>query len=125
MTTISLVTPIKYSQIENLRFTEYLFLYLDEGNRVKRAVPDFSESFMDYYQSLILEAIKADKVAPFKLIDRRKTTRESSPMFYIHTNDNGEISSYEAFGDNVTKLENFLLDSKRRETVSKLLKKTR
>ena len=125
MTTISLITPIQYSKISNLSFTDYLLIYLDENQKLKRAVPDFCEQFMDYENSLLLEALNADKVSVFKLVRRNKTKYENAPIFYIDINENGEIVNYNNFGDHSVNLENLLLDSKRRQTVAKLLKKRR
>ena len=125
MTTISLVTPISYSKIQNLSLSEYILIYLSEDNKLKRAIPDFEGRFIDYDDSLILDALNAERVAPFKIVKRSKAKYETSPIFYISTKYNGEIVDYNNFGENITELENFLLDSKRRQTVSKLLKKNR
>lgn len=123
MITMSLVTPISYSKVENLQITEYILLYLDKGNKLKRAIPDFSENIVSYDDSLIMEAMKAERVAPFKYVCFDEHVE--SPVFNIQINENGEVFKHSNMGENTTQLENFLLDSNKRRNVARLLKKLR
>lgn len=124
METLSLVTPISYRKISNLKFTDYILIFKDKEGKLKRAIPDFGEKFMEYSDSLILDALSADEVAVFRFVKRRASMYEENPMFDIVTNENGEIIRHSSFDeDNYSHLENFLLNSERRENVSKLLKK--
>lgn len=125
MTTISLVTPIQYIQITNLKFTDYILLFKDKNEKLKRAIPDFEARFMDYENSLINEALEADKVSVFRVVRRGKTSCEPNPVFYISVNEHGEVINHNTFGEHEVNLENLLLDSERRQTISKLLKKRR
>ena len=122
--TVSLITPIRCSKIVNLRFTDYILVYLDKNNKVKRAIPDFDEKYIDYENSLIMEALDADKVSVFQLV-RHSINSQPNPVFRICTNEQGEITRSSSLGENRVNLEDLLIDSKRRETVSKLLKKRR
>jgi len=124
MTTISMITPIRCSKISNLSFTDYVLIYLDKNNKVKRAIPDFDEKFIDYENSLIMEALDSDKVSVFRVV-RHKIHSQKNPVFYIKINEHGEIVHSNSFGNYNVNLEALLIDSKRRETVSKLLKKRR
>lgn len=120
MITTTLVTPSSYRLVRNLQFNEYIFLYFDKDNKLKRAVPDFMESFIGSDDSLIIEAMSAEKVAPFRIV--RFSEQVQSPIFSIDINETGEVVNHSNLIGNITKLENFLLDSERRRNVSKLLK---
>ena len=121
----SAVTPISYSDIEELQVPDYALLYFDDNGQLKRAIPDFSEVFMSYKESLIDEVLMADRIAPFRYVKASKTENETSPVFFISVNEYGEVVNVEKHQDNITNIESFLLNYKRRESVSKLLKKMR
>ncbi|MBQ7136652.1 MAG: hypothetical protein IJO43_01590 [Bacilli bacterium] len=125
MVITSAVTPISYSDIEELQFTEYALLYFDDNGKLKRAIPDLSEVFMSHKESLINEVFMADRIAPFRYVNTSKTENETSPVFFISVNEYGEVIRVENHQDNITNIESFLLNYKRRESVSKLLKKMR
>lgn len=80
---------------------------------------------MSYKESLIDEVLMADRIAPFRYVKASKTENETSPVFFISVNEYGEVVNVEKHQDNITNIESFLLNSKRRESVSKLLKKMR
>ena len=119
MKTFSRVTPITYRMTKNLAVTDYMFIYMNEDKKLKRAIPDFEEKFFDSSDSLINEVFNADKIGVFRIL--YKNERATSPVFNINISEDGTVESY----NNYVELENFLLDSKRRETVSKMLKKTK
>lgn len=121
MKLLSYVTPISCNKINNLKLTDYILLYLDKDKKLKRAIPDFSENFIDYENSLLEEAINADRVGIFKIVLPKKV-RFNTPVFGININEHGEVTGYDC-GEHSLNIENFLLDSERRETASKLLKK--
>lgn len=123
METLLKVTPISYRKIKNLQFTEFVFLYLDKNNKLKRAIPDVGQIIIESSDSLIEEALSADRVAPFELVFKYEET--SSPVFNILVDHNGEVVRYSNQPGNNIELPNLLLDSKRRKNVSKLLKKLR
>ncbi len=122
MKTMTLITPINCKKIRNLSVNNYLLLYLDEKNNLKRAIPDFDEQFISSEESLINEAMNSEKIAVFKIIKKRECC--NSPVFCIFTDNNGEVIEHNNYND-TAKLDSFLLDTKKRKTVSKLLKKRR
>ena len=117
------VTPASCGSIKNLRITEYILLYFDKDNKLKRAIPDFEERIISFEDSLILEAMDSEKIWVFKILS--ETEEVTSPTFQIIANDEGEVASYSRCNDNMSNLESFLLNSERRKTTSKLLKKRR
>ena len=65
MRTIARVKPINYSEIENLDFTRYILIFMDENLKLKRGIPDFDETFMSKQESLIDDAMSADRIGVF------------------------------------------------------------
>lgn len=120
MDKMSFITPISCNRIKNLSITKYLILHIDQNNKLKRAIPDFNEEYISSDDSLIDDAINADKIGLFKLVSKSELSRTSSPIFSIYINEDGTISRY---SEDIVKLENLLLDTKTRQTAAKLLKK--
>lgn len=120
MEKMTFVTPINCGQVKNLRITEYFIIYLDKNNKLKRAIPDFNEVLISKEDSLIDEAINSDRFGFFEIVSRKKIDKLSSPLFSIFVNDDGLISRHT---EGEVKLDSLLIDTKRRETASKLLKK--
>lgn len=120
MEKMTFVTPINCEQVKNLRITEYFIIYLDKNNKLKRAIPDFNEVLISKEDSLIDEAINSDRFGFFEIVSRKKFDKLSSPLFSIFVNDDGLISRHT---EGEVKLDSLLIDTKRRETASKLLKK--
>jgi len=123
MTILSFVTPISYNKIKDLEVTEYVLLYLNRKNKLKRAIPDFNEKFISKRFSSIDEAIHSDKVSIFKIV--KLNEHVDNPIFGIYTNSKGEIERYDSFDNSENKLEDFLCDSKSKQSLIKMLKKTR
>lgn len=122
MKTIARVKPINYRDIENLDFTRYILIFMDENLKLKRGIPDFDETFISKQESLIDDAMTADRIGVFKILPRNAVKRDNEIIFMVDINDNGEITPYNNYADNNVKLENFLLNKEQRENVSKLLK---
>lgn len=122
MEKMTFVTPINCKQVKNLYITEYFILYKDQNNKLKRAIPDFNELLMDSEESLIGEAINSDKFGLFKIISRKEFDKLNSPVFCICVNDDGFISKHT---EGEVKLDSLLINTKRRENYSKMLKKKR
>ena len=123
MTILSFITPISYNKIRKLEITEYVLLYLNKKNKLKRAIPDFEEMFISRKSSLIDEAISSNEVALFKIVKSNEYVK--TPVFCVYTNSKGEIERYDSFDDSANKLEDFLCDSKSKQSLIKMLKKTR
>ena len=122
MRTMSFITPISYDKIKNLSITDYLIICIDENNKLKRIIPDFNESIISSEDSLINELPKADRCGIFRIISRKEYLKTKKPTFSICIDEFGIINSYT---EDTVKLDNLLLDKKRRENVSKILKKKR
>lgn len=123
MTTMTFVTPIDYKEIRNLEFNDYILLYLDKDSKLKRAIPDFKERVISYDDSLIYEAMKSKKIAPFKLVCHYED--DALPLYSIELNDSGEVVNYNnLIGDNIN-LESYLFSSYKVRNMAKVLKKTR
>lgn len=116
------VAPISSRALKNIRFSECILFYLDQNNKLKRAIPDFEEKFIDAEDSLIEEAKEASQLAIFKTLQRDEVV--SSPVFQVITSDSGEVISYNSENKEL-KLEKLLLDSNKRQKVARMLKKTR
>ena len=117
----TLVKPISCKKLKNLQVTDYILVYFDKDKKLKRAIPDFDERFFDYNDSLILDAIEAEKIAPFMFV--RNAEEGTAPIFDIQINDSGEVIGYGSRNGDNLQLGKFLLDSKQRRNTSKLLKK--
>lgn len=124
MNTITLITPATGKKVKNLSICDYLLLYLDDNNKMKRAIPDFNEQYISGEESLINEALNAEKIAMFKIVRFKKNDYVSSPIFCVTTNELGEIVEYNGY-DNDAKLDRFLFDSEKRKRAFKLLNKRR
>lgn len=126
MVTIASVVPITKEKISKLRVSQYMLIYMDENKKLKRAIPDFDESFMDYETSLLEEALHSEKLAIFTYVSWHFGSTKHKPVFNLHINDDGEIIKYDNFSNTSSaELEDYLLDSKTRQRMLKRLKKTR
>lgn len=122
-TRLLMITPINCKETQNLGVNEYILLYLDKENKLKRAIPDFDESFVDCSDSLIYEAIQAEHIAPFKIVYSKD--RIDCPVFLANLNEDNEVVSCTNLFDRNVKIETFLPDSNKRQTIGKLLQKIR
>lgn len=122
MSSLMKVTPIHCRALKNIHFTECVLFYLDKDSKLKRAIPDFEEKFLDSKDSLVGEVLEAEKIAVFRTL--RSDEEVSSPVFQVITSDSGEVISYNSDNKEL-KLEKLLLDSNKRQKVARMLKKTR
>lgn len=122
MSSLMKVTPIHSRTLKNIHFTECVLFYLDKDSKLKRAIPDFEERFLDSCDSLVGEVIEAERIGVFRTL--RRDEEVSSPTFRVITNDSGEVVSYSSNNQDL-KIENFLLDSSKRQKVARMLKKTK
>lgn len=122
MQTMSFITPISCDKIKNLFITDYLIICVDVNNKLKRIIPDFNESIISSDDSLINELPNVDRCGIFRIISREEYIKTKKPTFSICVDEFGIINSYT---EDTVKLDNLLLDKKRRENVSKILKKKR
>lgn len=125
MTKLSFVTPINHSQIRHLSFSEYILLYLDKDDKLKRAIPDFEQKFIDEDSSLINEATEAERFAFFRLVKAKEII--PSPVFSIFVEDDGYVLNcdYNSLYGEERKIDDYLVDSKKAKNMVKKLKKNR
>jgi len=120
MKSMLFVTPIDPNGINNLSITDYLIIYMDYDMKLKRAIPDYSEKFMSSDDSLINEVINSEKMGLFEILSMYQSRKTTLPVFRIYINEDGSVDAY---NDGITQLDNLLVDTKREQSIFKMLKK--
>ena len=124
MASLSYVTPINSRNIKNISCTEHVLIYIGEDLKLKRAIPDFNQSIMEFGDSKLEESFQAERLGVFKRVSSKE--KVTTPVFGIFTDDEGTIVNYSVLGKNKNlKLENLLLSPEQRQNVVKLLQKSK
>lgn len=120
MKSMLFVTPINPNRVNNLSITDYLIIYMDYDMKIKRAIPDFNERFMSSENSLINEAINSKKMGLFKILSMYEVRKTDLPVLRIYINEDGDLNAY---NEDIEQLDNLLIDTKREQSIFKILKK--